>query len=203
MSAETFQKNNTLHPIREHSNMNPLHKAPVPKPKKKSSSSSDSNSSDLDEPLDSEVLKIKKITSDLTQDITQKLKRYRKIHNVFMNQSELLSTQAFTLQEQQKFVTPIKKLKEKTIEINEKLQKVFQNSKFPTEDDQFSLNDVNLQEILYNLKNPAEENKESLDFDNKIFQISLEKSLTSLTTKENNAKLESEGKNQVCSCIVY
>lgn len=203
MSSGINPTNNTLHPIGEHSNMLPLHKVRIPKPKSKSSSSSDSNSSDLEEPLDSEVLKIKKITADLTKDITQKLKRYRKVHNVFMSQSELLSTQAFTLQEQQKFVTPIKKLKEKTIEINEKLQKVFQNSKFPTEDDQFSLNDVNLQEILFSLKSPAEENKESLDLDNKIFQISLEKSLSDQTTKENNPKLESEGKNQVCSCTVY
>lgn len=204
MSTEINEKKNSYRPESGCCTLLPSHRAPLPKTSRPhhKSSSSDSNGSDFDEPLDSEVLLIKKITSDLTNDLTQKLKKYKKVHKIYMKQSEFLSTQALTLQEQQKFVVPINKLKEKTCEITEKLQKACQSSKLITEDDNFSLNYENFQEILFNIRSNDEELKKSIELDYKIFHNSEEKSLSDQTTKENNPKLESEGKNQVCSCIV-
>ena len=205
MSTETTEKKNSHEAESGRCTLLPSHRSPLPKTSKphRKSSSLDSNGSDFDEPIDSEVLLIKKITSALKEDLTQKLKKYKKLHQIYMKQSELLSTQALTLQEQQKFVVPINKLKEKTCEITEKLKKATQSSKLVTEDDNFSLNYENFQDILFSIRNPNEELKESVDLDFKVFHDSEEKSLSDQTTKENNPKLESESKSQVCSCIVF
>lgn len=152
--------------------------------------------------LDSEVLKIKKITKDLTSQCTENLKHHKKAYKALVAESEGLTNQMTELIEKKKFIAPIKNLKEKTSELTQTLSQAYQCSKLHTDDEQISLNDGNIQEIFTKLQFGIESLKDKDDFGLKVIEKCTEATSANQTFKDNNARLENEGKNEVCSCVL-
>jgi diphthamide synthase subunit DPH2 len=169
---------------------------------KEHSSSQSFDSSEEEVSVDSEVLKIKKITADLSLECKENLKKLKKVHKIFTSQTEELAKQMNNLTEKKKFITPINNLKEKTCEINQILVKSLQNTKKISDDDHFSLNDGNFHEIFTKLQFGIESVNEKFELSQKVIEKCTETTSANQTFKENNAKLENESKNEACSCVL-
>lgn len=134
-----------------------------PEEESKNSSSSFSSNESFDSPLDPEVLKIKGITSTLTNQITEKLIKYKTLRKTFDQHAEMLKQQVQSLQEESKSLQSLNDLRHETTSINEKVSVIrnymsLRNSRLPTEENQRenSVNQENLACVLQNIQGELE-----------------------------------------------
>lgn len=95
---------------------------------------SNSNSSSDDESLDSEILKIREITENLTEQTTRHLKDHKKITDLCLAQTGNLNMKLIDLQERKEILTPVQQLKEKTEELADEFKRLSVISASPTEE---------------------------------------------------------------------
>ena len=91
-----------------------LHKSTNSKHSKNQEESFISSSDSIEESLDSEIVKIRQITENLSEQTTIKLKQHKKVTEQFLAQTGNLNLKLADLQERKEILTPVKELNEKT-----------------------------------------------------------------------------------------
>lgn len=99
-----------------------------------SSKYQNSNSSSELESLDSEILKIREITENLTEQTTKHLKNHKKFTDLCLAQTGNLNMKLIDLQIGKEFLTPVQHLKEKTEELADEFKRLSVISATPTEE---------------------------------------------------------------------
>ena len=169
----------------------------------------DSENSSLEKEYGPDILKIKQITESLTGGLKKDLVYYKKMRKIFNKQEKNLKQRTKLLQEEVEITGNLNVLKTESLQLNDKIRELKENlssksSRIITTEAQqnFSISETKIEDFISSMKYELSTLKEKYNITKDQLNNILCSDNREVPSQEGSFKIEKEGNNVGCRCLI-